>query len=153
VGITALALQAVYLHSVLHCNPHGLPGEQKWHPLKVQLYAVFMYYGSPLLAVTTCMGLMALMLHSDPMHAALSSGLSSPLLTPLSKLSYCVYLVAELARLWGVTLLVPAGVLPALIAVSPYTALMAICLFTLACSYACAFVLHHLVEKPFFRWL
>lgn len=151
VAIAALSLQAIYVHTVLHCNPHGLPGDALWRPLTTQLHATFLYYGSPFLATTICMSLLALMLHTDPLHAALASALRSPLLTPLSELSYCLYLMAELARLWGAMFLLPAGVLPSLIAAAPYTGLVATCLFTLACSYACALVLHRLVEKPFFR--
>jgi peptidoglycan/LPS O-acetylase OafA/YrhL len=149
VAAAAISLQAAFVHLSLHWHPHGLPGAPLWQPRTAQLYAALLYWGSPFIALLVSVTLLALMLHSDPLHSALASALGAPLFQPLSNLSYCLYLLHEPARLWGMLLLLPAGLLPALMAAAPVPALLLLTAFTLACGYAAAYLMHHLVEKRF----
>lgn len=148
-GGGALCLQAAYVHLLLHWSPNGVPGEALWQSTTTTLYAALLYYGSPFVAALVSTTLLCLMLHSDPLHSAVAALLGAPALQPLSNLSYSLYLVHELTRLWGILYILPAGMLPALFASSPVYGLVMFSAFTLACGYAGASAMHHLVERRF----
>lgn len=149
----ALACQLSWLYLHVRWNPLGGPGAQpKWPLDATRAYIALAYYGGPLIAAAVSATLLALFLRSDPLHAAAAAALSSPWLLPCARLSYCLYLTHELARLWGLMLLLPllpAGSLAAWIAASPVAGLLALTAFTLAAGYACAWLLHSAVEKRF----
>ena len=152
-GVTAaaVALQAVYVHLCMHWNLIAMPGELPWAASATTLYASLCYYGSPFLALLVSATLLHLVLpgSSDPVHSRVAAVLASPTLLPIASVSYCLYLMHELARFWAMRLLLPAGALPALVGAAPITSLLAFAAGTLAAGYAVASALHHLVEKRF----
>ncbi|KAL4457909.1 hypothetical protein ABPG75_012774 [Micractinium tetrahymenae] len=145
----SLGLQAAFAHTVLAWAPHALLGEAAWSPLTARLYSALLYWGSPLVTGTVAATLLALFLHSDPLHAALASALRSRLFDRLSELSYSLYLLHEQARLWAILFLVPAGLLPAVLAAAPVGGLVLLGLLTLGATLPCAYLLHSLVERRF----
>lgn len=148
-SVSALGLQSVLAHTFLAWAAHGTPGEALWSPLAASLYTALMYWGSPLVALTVAITLLALLLSSDFLHSAAASVLSSPVLHPLSKLSYCLYLLAEQARLWALLYLVPAGLIPSVLAAAPVAGLLLLTAISLAAAYPCSYLLHTVVEKRF----
>lgn len=145
---TTLCLQAALAHTLLAWAPHALPGQAAWSPLAARLYAALLYWGSPLAAGAVASTLLALSLHSDPLHAALAAALGARCLGRLSQLSYPLYLLHEQARLWAL-LALPAGMLPRLLAAAPVGGLLLLGLLTLGAALPCAHVLRTLVELRF----
>lgn len=145
----SLGLQAAFAHAALAWAPYALPGEAAWAPLTARLYAALAYWGSPLASGLVACTLLALLLRSDPLHAALASALGSRAFTHASNLSYSLYLVHEQARLWALLLLVPAGALPAALAAAPVRGLLLLWLLTLGAALPCAQLLYTLVERRF----
>lgn len=143
-----LCLQAALAHTLLAWAPTALPGEASWAPLTARLYSALLYWGSPLVAAAVAATLLALSLHSDPLHAALASALGSGSLHGPARLSYSLYLLHEQARLWAI-LLLPAGLLPSLLAAAPVGGLLLLGLLTLGATLPCAHLLHTLVERRF----
>lgn len=153
VTAAAVGCQACWLCLHVWWNPLASPGPQpKWSLTPTRLYIALAYYGSPFIATTVCATLLALFLRPNPLHAALAAALSSPKLLPAATLSYCLYLIHELARLWGLLLLLPllpAGALAAWVAAAPVAGLLGLAAFTLAAGYACAWLLHVGIEQRF----
>lgn len=149
----AAACQVAWLCLHVWWNPLGSSAAQpKWPLTATRTFVALGYYSGPLIAAAVCTTLLALFLRPDPLHAAAASALSSPALLPAAKLSYSLYLVHELARLWGLMLLLPllpAGAVAAWVAASPVLGLLAIVAFSLAAGYAAAWLLHWAVEKRF----
>lgn len=129
--------------------PHALPDEAAWSPLTGRLYTALLYWGSPFASAVVACTLLALLLRADPLHAALASALGSRVFDRASDLSYCLYLLHEKARLWALLLVVPAGLLPALLAAAPVRGLLLVWLLTLGAAAPCAQLLHTLVERRF----
>ncbi|KAL4440479.1 hypothetical protein ABPG75_003480 [Micractinium tetrahymenae] len=124
----ALAVQAAFLSSYLAWCPLDAPsGAPRWDPLAARLFAALAYWGGPLVSAGLAVCLLALLLRADPLHAALAGLLGCRLLEPFARLSYCLYLVHELARILALTHLLPLGILPSLSAPSPLGALLHLC--------------------------
>lgn len=149
VGAAAAGLQAAAVHIFVNCSQFGLPGEPRWGFHTTRLFAALLYYGSPFKALLAAATLLALMLHSDPVHARAAELLSARWLAAPARLSYGLYLVAEQARFWGMLLLLPAGMLPALIDGAPAAGLAVFWAFSMCAGYAGAALLHVLVERRF----
>lgn len=149
VAAAAFGLQAAWLYLHIAWCPNSVPGEDLWSLTTTRLYAALLYYGSPFVAALVSASLLAVMLRSDPLHSRIASLLSAPAFLPLSSLSYTLYLIHELARLWAITFLLPVGALPTLIAAAPLPGLLLLTTGTLAAGYACAWVLCMLVEQQF----
>lgn len=149
VAAAALALQATFARQLLQRHlVFRAPGEAPWPDATTRLHLALAAHGSPFMAALAATSLLALALHADPLHAAAARVLGSAMWEPLERLSYCLYLVHEQARLWA-ALLLPPGALPRLIAARPLLGFAAVSGGTLAAGYACAAVLHVAVER---RW-
>ena len=149
VGAAALCLQAAYWHLLL--DWHLLfrpPGGAPWPLDTARLYIALLSFGSPFMSALVAATLLALALHADPLHALGARLLGARAWRLPAELSYSQYLVHEQARLW-VILLLPAGLLPRLLADWPVLSAALVCGGTLAAGYACAAPLHYLVER---RW-
>lgn len=150
VGAVALALQAACTYLALGWSAWGgLPGTQAWHPATTRVFLALFQWGSPFVAAAICATLLALMLRSDPVHAAMTAALGSAPLKHLADLSYSIYLLHELARYWIVLYVLPPGLLPALTAAAPLAAFVFQAGFTLAGAYLGALLMYGLVERRF----
>lgn len=150
VSAAAILCQAAYCHLVGEWTPWGaLREEQAWPLATARLYAVLLHWGSPFAGAMVCATLAALALRSDPLHARAADALSAPALRPLAALSFCVYLLHDLARMLAVVHLLPADFLSSLSAAAPVAGLAAQAAITLAGAYALAACMHRWVECRF----
>lgn len=152
----AFAAQAAYLAvlSTWEYNARPTGSDLTWSPTEATVFAALLYFGGPLVTALACATLLALVLHSDALHAAVAAALGSAALRPAANLSYCLFLVHEFARLWGLHLLLPSSVLPggtfqAWAATAPVLSLAGLTGFTLLCGFTAAALMHRLVER---RW-
>lgn len=148
VSAVALGLQAAYLVPLL-AAPVVPPADAPKLPFAAaRLVAALGLYGSPFVACLVGASLAALVLRADPLHAAAARLLSWPGWRLPADLSYSLYLLHELVKVEAVALL-PAGLLPALVAAAPLAALGGIAVATLALGYAAAWLCWRLVERSF----
>lgn len=150
----AFAVQAAYwaVLATWDHNVRQLSEDPTWRPFEATLFAGLLYFGGPLVTALACATMLALMLRSDALHAAAASALGSAALRPAASLSYCLYLVHDHARLWGLVLLLPSGLLPggsfqAWAAAAPVSSLVGLTAYTLLCGYTAAALMQRLVER------
>lgn len=144
----AFGLQGTFLALLSRWDHSGAAGEGPWPAHTAALYAALLYYGGPFVAALVAATLLALLLRTDPLHGAAAALLGAAPLRWAASHSYCLYLLHDFARLWGL-LLLPPGLFPRWAAAAPVPALAGLCAFTLVCGYAAAAALQAGVE---WRW-
>lgn len=145
---TAFALQGMYLITVSGGNLHPPKDVPLLPPLAAKLVATFLFYGSPFHACLVSATLLALVLRSDPLHAAAARLLSTRPLAAAATLSYSVYLLHEMVKIGLVT--VAPGLLTAFLDNAPQAALAGLIAATLVASYAVGYLNWRLVERRFY---
>ena len=150
VAAAALGLQGAFLALLCSWDHSGAGGEAAWPPHTAALYAALLYYGSPFVAALVAATLLALLLRADPLHGAAAALLGAAPARWAAAHAYCLYLLHDFARLWGL-LLLPPGLFARWAAAAPVPALAGLCAFTLACGYAAAAALQAGVERRW-RW-
>lgn len=144
---TAFALQATYLLAVSGGSLYPPPGTPHMPATTARLIAALWFYGSPFYACLISATLLALVLCSDPLHAAAAWLLGTPPFKAAAMLSYSVYLLHEMVK---VALVVAApALLAAWIQQAPLAALTGLTGATLVASYAVGWLSWRLIEQRF----
>jgi peptidoglycan/LPS O-acetylase OafA/YrhL len=112
-----------------------------------RLIAALSFYGSPFYAFLISTTLLAMVLRSDPLHAAGGWLLASPPFKAAAKMSYSVYLVHEMVKVL-IVMAAPAA-LAAWIQQEPVGALHGLIGATLAGSYVAGWLSWRLIEQRF----